>query len=63
VRQVADRPAVVVTGAASGIGRAMPLGRIATPDAIAGVACRLLGNDAAYVNGQVIAVDGGATVL
>jgi meso-butanediol dehydrogenase/(S,S)-butanediol dehydrogenase/diacetyl reductase len=43
--------------------RGIPLGRIATPDEIAGVACHLLGDDSAYVNGQVIAVDGGATVL
>jgi NAD(P)-dependent dehydrogenase (short-subunit alcohol dehydrogenase family) len=43
--------------------RGIPLGRIATPDEIAGVVCHLLGSDAAYVNGQVIAVDGGATVL
>jgi len=43
--------------------RGIPLGRIATPDEIAGVVCHLLGPDSAYVNGQVIAVDGGATVL
>ena len=43
--------------------RGIPLGRIAQPSDIAGVVCHLLGESGAYVNGQVIAVDGGATVL
>jgi NAD(P)-dependent dehydrogenase (short-subunit alcohol dehydrogenase family) len=42
--------------------RAIPLGRVADPHEIGDVACFLLSDDAAYVNGQVIAVDGGATV-
>lgn len=41
----------------------IPMRRIAQPDEIAGVACHLLGPDASYVNGQIIAVDGGATVV
>ncbi len=38
-----------------------PLGRIALPTDIAGVIKFLLSEDAAYVNGQVIVVDGGYT--
>lgn len=45
------------------ITRAVPLRRIAKPEEMAGVACHLLSDDASYVNGQVIAVDGGATVV
>jgi NAD(P)-dependent dehydrogenase (short-subunit alcohol dehydrogenase family) len=39
-----------------------PLGRIGQPDDIAGTAAWLVSNDAAYVTGQVIAVDGGYTI-
>jgi NAD(P)-dependent dehydrogenase (short-subunit alcohol dehydrogenase family) len=42
--------------------RAIPLGRVADAHEIGDVACFLVSDDAAYVNGQVIAVDGGATV-
>jgi NAD(P)-dependent dehydrogenase (short-subunit alcohol dehydrogenase family) len=42
--------------------RGIPLHRIAAPREIGDVACFLLSDDASYVNGQVIAVDGGATV-
>jgi meso-butanediol dehydrogenase/(S,S)-butanediol dehydrogenase/diacetyl reductase len=45
------------------IAEGIPLGRIARPGEIASVACHLLGDDASYVNGQVLAVDGGATVV
>ena len=45
------------------IAKGIPLGRIATAGEIASVACHLLGDDTSYVNGQVLAVDGGATVL
>jgi len=43
--------------------RAIPLRRVAEPQEIASVACHLLSDDASYVNGQIIAVDGGATVI
>ncbi len=42
--------------------RGIPLHRVAAPHEIGDVACFLLSDDASYVNGQVIAVDGGATV-
>jgi NAD(P)-dependent dehydrogenase (short-subunit alcohol dehydrogenase family) len=40
----------------------IPLGRAATPEDIAGVVAFLASDDAAYVTGQTIAVDGGVTV-
>lgn len=42
--------------------RGIPLRRVAEPREIGDVACFLLSDDASYVNGQVLAVDGGATV-
>jgi NAD(P)-dependent dehydrogenase (short-subunit alcohol dehydrogenase family) len=47
---------------AARMARAIPLGRVAAPHEIGDVVCFLLSDDAAYVNGQVLAVDGGATV-
>lgn len=43
--------------------RAIPLRRIAQPRDIAGAACFLVSDAAAYVTGQIIAADGGATVV
>jgi 3-oxoacyl-[acyl-carrier protein] reductase len=41
----------------------IPLRRIAEAEEIGAVACHLLSDDASYVNGQIIAADGGATAL
>ena len=42
--------------------RGIALRRIGQPDEVGNLACYLLSEDASYVNGQVIAADGGATV-
>ena len=39
----------------------VPVGRFATPDEIAGMACYLASPEAAYVTGQILVVDGGLT--
>ncbi|MFZ1430048.1 MAG: SDR family oxidoreductase [Geminicoccaceae bacterium] len=44
---------------AEGIARQHPLGRLAEPEDIAGVAAMLLGADGAFITGEVIHVDGG----
>ena len=41
--------------------RKIPLGRAGTPDDLAGPAAFLVSPDAAYITGQVLAVDGGVT--
>jgi NAD(P)-dependent dehydrogenase (short-subunit alcohol dehydrogenase family) len=43
--------------------RGIPLRRIAQPEEIAALACFLLSDAASYINGQIIAADGGATVM
>lgn len=42
--------------------KATPLKRVGTPEDVAGVVCFLASDAAAYVTGQVIAVDGGMTL-
>ena len=39
--------------------RNIPVGRFATPDEVAGVVAWLASDDAAYISGAVIPVDGG----
>jgi 3-oxoacyl-[acyl-carrier protein] reductase len=40
-------------------GKAIPMGRVGEPEDMTGAAVFLASDDAAYVNGQLIAVDGG----
>lgn len=48
---------------AQGLADMHPVGRYGRPDDIAAMAAMLLGNDAAWVTGQVIGVDGGRGAL
>ncbi|WP_294239124.1 SDR family oxidoreductase [uncultured Sphingomonas sp.] len=44
------------------VAKAVPLGRLGQPEDVAGVACFLLSDDAAYVTGSEYRVDGGLTM-
>ena len=55
-------PGVDVEAARKKSVEGIPLGRAARPEDIAGVVSFLASDDAAYVTGQTIVVDGGATV-
>jgi NAD(P)-dependent dehydrogenase (short-subunit alcohol dehydrogenase family) len=57
-----DDPAtaeLVIQAVSSGVAARVPLGRVGTPADIAGAAAWLASDDAAYVTGQAIVVDGG----
>ncbi len=43
--------------------RAIPLRRTATTDDIAGAVAFLVGDDASYITGQILTVDGGMTLV
>ncbi len=45
---------------AAGMQASVPMGRMAKPSEVAELACFLLGNQAAYLTGAVIPIDGGA---
>ena len=50
-----------VTAAEKAQAREVSLRRIGQPEEVGNLACYLISEDASYVNGQVIAADGGAT--
>ena len=54
-----DMTAVLGEERLAALTAAVPLGRVATPDEIAGVIAFLASEDAAYITGAVIPVDGG----
>ncbi|HUF85044.1 MAG TPA: SDR family NAD(P)-dependent oxidoreductase [Acidimicrobiia bacterium] len=49
-------------GATEVFEKRVPLARVGQPDEIAAVAAFLLSDDAAYLSGQTVAVDGGSTI-
>ncbi len=46
----------------AGMQRAIPLGRLAEPEDVAGAVAYLVSDEAAYVTGQVLSVSGGLTM-
>jgi D-sorbitol dehydrogenase (acceptor) len=55
-------PKVLDGGMREQMGAGVPLGRMATPADIADMACFVASDEAEYVTGQVLVVDGGRTV-
>jgi 3-oxoacyl-[acyl-carrier protein] reductase len=54
-----DMTAVLPTERKDAVVASVPLGRVATADEVAGVVAFLAGDDAAYITGAVVPVDGG----
>jgi 3-oxoacyl-[acyl-carrier protein] reductase len=54
-----DMTRAVGTGASQAWAAQIPLGRLGTPEDVANVVCFLASDEAAYITGQVIAVNGG----
>lgn len=61
-RKDRDRDSALKPEAWAEAARSIPLRRLAEPDDIAGAIAFLLGPDARYITGEVIAVDGGLTL-
>jgi 3-oxoacyl-[acyl-carrier protein] reductase len=57
-----DRPGALSDQQWAAVQARIPMGRTASPDDIAGPIAFLLSDDAAYITGQVIHVDGGMTL-
>lgn len=56
-------PAIQAPGSREKLERTVPLGRLAHPDEVARVVRFLLSNEASYVNGSAVVVDGGVTAV
>jgi len=54
-----DMTAAMTDKARDSMTAAIPLGRVGSPEDVAGAVCFLASDAAAYVTGQVLAVDGG----
>ncbi len=54
-----DMTAAMTDKAKESMAAAIPLGRVGSPEDVAGAVCFLVSDAAAYVTGQVLAVDGG----
>ncbi len=48
--------------AAQGVTQAIPMGRISTPEEIAGTVVWLCSDEASYITGHTLVIDGGFTV-